>query len=146
MLDKKNGKKVVTVLLLLSCVVSGIILAASPEFKNYRLENTRELDSLLNMHIQNARINADQIRVSSIRVDTLFIRKEYRIEVPSRFSKTLFHVDLHKDLYKYKLEAPAKIDFPSHDMDIYVYNRGTVLRTIRLTTNPELDSLTTREN
>ncbi|MEQ8523573.1 hypothetical protein [Gracilimonas sp.] len=146
MLDKKNGKKIITALLVLSCIVSGIILAASPEFKSYRLENTRELDSLLNVHIQDARINPNQIRVSSIRIDTIFTRKEYRIEVPSRFSKTLFHVDLHKDLFKYDMEAPAKVHFPSHDMDIYVYHQGTVLRTIRLTTNPELDSLVTPEN
>ncbi|MCP9292346.1 MULTISPECIES: hypothetical protein [Gracilimonas] len=143
MLDKKNGKKLVTVLLVLSCIVSGIILAASPDYKNYQIENARELDSLLNVHIQDAQIKAEQIRVSSIRIDTIFTRKEYRIEVPSRFSKTLFHVDLHKDLFKYDMQAPAKVHFPSHDMDIYIYDQGTVLRSIRLTTNPELDSLAT---
>ncbi len=141
MLDKKNGKKLVTVLLVLSCVISGIILAASPDYKNYQIENTRELDSLLNVHIRDAQIKPEHIRVSSIKIDTIFTRKAYRIEVPSRFSKTLFHVDLHKDLFKYDMEAPAKVHFPSHDMDIYIYDQGTVLRTIRLTTNPELDSL-----
>ena len=146
MLDKKTGKKVVTVLLVLSCIISGIILAASPDYKNYRLENPRELDSLLNVHMQNARLNSEQIRISNIRIDTIFTRKEYRIEVPSRFSKTLFHVDLNKDLTKYDMEAPAKVHFPSRDMDIYVYSNGTVLRSIRLTTNPELDSLVTEEN
>ncbi|MBO6587285.1 MAG: hypothetical protein JJ953_14335 [Gracilimonas sp.] len=143
MLDKKNGKKLVTVLLVLSCIVSGIILAASPDYKNYQIENAHELDSLLNVHIQDAQIKAEQIRVTSIRIDTIFTRKEYRIEVPSRFSKTLFHVDLHKDLFKYDMQAPAKVHFPSHDMDIYIYDQGTVLRSIRLTTNPELDSLAT---
>lgn len=143
MLDKKNGKKLVTVLLVLSCIVSGIILAASPDYKSYRIENTRELDSLLSVHLQDAQIKAEQIRVSGIKIDTIFTRKAYRIEVPSRFSKTLFHVDLHKDLFKYDIQAPAKVHFPSHDMDIYIYDQGTVLRTIRLTTNPELDSLAT---
>jgi hypothetical protein len=143
MLDKKNGKKLVTVLLVLSCIVSGIILAASPDYKNYQIQSVRELDSLLNVHLQDAQIKAEQIRVSSITVDTIFIRKEYRIEVPSKFSKTLFHVDLHKDLFNYNIEAPAKVHFPSLDMDIYIYDQGTVLRTIRLSTNPELDSLAT---
>lgn len=143
MLVKKNGKKIITLLLVLSCIVSGIILAASPGYKNYRIEDSQQLDSLLNVHIQNARINDNQLRISSIQIDTVFTRKEYRIEVPTRFSKTLFHVHLHKDLIKYDIEAPAKVHFPSRDMDIYVYNEATVLRSIRLTTNPELDSLTT---
>lgn len=143
MLDIKNGKKIITVLLALSCVVSGIILAASPSYQNYNIQNTRQLDSLLNVHIQNSRIVPAQVRVSNIRIDTVFTRKAYRIEVPSRFSKTVFHIKLHHSLNRFDIETPAKINFPSRDMDIYVYNHGTVLRTIRLTTNPDLDTLMT---
>lgn len=143
MLDRKNGKKIITVLLVLSCIVSGIILAASPAYNNYSIQNTRQLDSLLNVQIQDSRIFPDQIRVSNIRIDTIFTRKEYRIRVPSGFSKTLFHIDLHKTLNQYEIETPAKINFPSRDMDIYIYNDGTVLRTIRLTTDRDLDSLMT---
>ncbi len=143
MLDRKNGKKIITVLLVLSCIVSGIILAASPAYHNYSIQNTRQLDSLLNVQIQDSRIFPDQIRVSNIRIDTIFTRKEYRIRVPSGFSKTLFHIDLHKTLNQYEIETPAKINFPSRDMDIYIYNDGTVLRTIRLTTDRDLDSLMT---
>lgn len=146
MLDKKNGKKVVTLLLVLSCIISGIILAASPPFKNYSLQNTQQLDSLLNIHIQNAQIIPSQVQVTNINIDTVFTRKEFRIEIPSQFSKTLFHIDLHNDLNKYGIEVPAKVRFPSRDMDIYLYNKETVLRKIRLTTNPELDTLVTEEN
>lgn len=143
MLHIKNGKKIITVLLALSCIVSGIILAASPSYQSYTIENTRQLDSLLNVHIQNARIVPAQVRVTNIRVDTVFTRKQYRIEVPSRFSKTLFHINLHHSLNRFDMDTPAKINFPSRDMDIYVYNEGTVLRTIRLTTDPGLDTLMT---
>ncbi|MBD3616458.1 MAG: hypothetical protein HUJ22_07785 [Gracilimonas sp.] len=146
MLDRKNGKKVITILLVLSCIVSGIILAASPSNEIYRLDNTQQLDSLINTHIQNSLITQEQVQVSVINIDTIFTRKVYRLRVPSRFSKTMFHINLHKDLNRYEIKAPAKINFPSRDMHIYVYNKGTVLRTIRLTTDPSLDTLTTEQN
>lgn len=144
MLDRKKGKRIITILLVLSCIVSGIILAASPSYQNYSIQNTGQLDSLLNAQIQNSRINPSQVQVSNIRVDTIFTRKEFRIRVPSGFSKTLFHIDLHRSLSPYEIETPAKINFPSRDMDIYVYNEGTVLRTLRLTTDPEIDTLMTQ--
>ncbi len=142
----KKGKKIVTLLLVLSCVVSGFILAASPSYKIYTIENNQQLDSLISFHLQYSRIMPQQMRVSNIIIDTTFARKEYRVEVPSRFSKTLFHAALDKDLYRYDITAPAKVHFPSRDMDIYIYHTGTVLRTIRLTTNPDLDSLFVGEN
>lgn len=132
--------------MVLSCIVSGIILAASPEVKNYSIENTRQLDSLLNVHFQDALILPEQIRTTNIRMDSVFTRKIFRIRVPSPFSKTIFHFGLHDDLEKYDIEVPARVHLPSRDMDIYIYDQGTVLRTIRLTTDNELDSLYIREN
>jgi len=146
MFKKNNGKKIITGLLVLSCAVSGVILSASSPYKNYQLENGAQLDSLIQIHLQDAQVLRSQYRVRSVNIDTIFTRKEYRIEVPTRFSKTLFHLELHKSLSRFSMEAPAKVNFPSRDMDIYVYNNGTVLRSIRLTTEPELDSLYTQEN
>lgn len=131
----------ITTLLALSCVISGVILAASPSHKNYNLDTTAQLDSLLNVHIHNSQITRPQVRVSSIQVDTVLTRKEYRLRVPSRFSKTMFHIGLHQDLNRFDIETPAKINFPSRDMHIYVYSEGTVLRTLRLTTDTDLDTL-----
>lgn len=140
-MDRKNGKIIVTALLALSCVISGVILAATPSQKIYTLDTTAKLDSLLNVHIHNSLITPPQVRVSSIQVDTVLTRKEYRLRVPSRFSKTMFHIGLHQDLNRFDIETPAKIRFPSRDMHIYVYSEGTVLRTIRLTTDTDLDTL-----
>lgn len=141
MINRKKGKRIITVLLILSCIVSVIILVSSPSYKNYSLQNTQQLYSLLNVHIYNSLVTSEQISVSTINIDSSFARKIYRLRVPSRFSKTMFHIGLHKDLIKYDIEAPAKINFPSRDMHIYVYNEGTVLRTIHLTTDPSLDTL-----
>lgn len=138
---RKNGKLVITALLAISCVISGVILAGSPAYRNNSLENTQQLDSLINVHIHNSMINQPQVRTANIQVDTVFTRKTYRLRVPSRFSKTMFHINLHKDLNRFGIESPARINFPSRDMHIYVYNEGTVLRTMRLTTDPSLDTL-----
>lgn len=143
MFSKENGKIIITVLLFVSCVISGIILAATPEKTIYRLESTNQLDSLISSHINNSQILPVQIRTSTVRIDTSFIRKEHRIRVPTRFSKTLFHVGLHKDLQKYDVDVPAIVKFPSRDMHIYMYHEDTVIRTLRLTTDPKLDTLFT---
>lgn len=143
MFSKENSKKIITALLFISCVISGIILASTPERSVHRIESAAQLDSLINMHLSNAQILQDQVRTSTIRIDTSFTRKSLRIRVPSGFSKTVFHVDLHNDLRKYSMEVPAIIKFPSRDMHIYVYYNDTVIRTLRLTTDPELDLLTT---
>lgn len=144
MFSKENSKKIITGLLFISCVISGIILAATPDKAVYKLESGQQLDSLINTHFVSAQILPKQIRTSSIRLDSGFIRKEHRVRVPTKFSKTLFHVDLHKDLQKYDVEVPSIIKFPSRDMHIYVYHENSVIRTLRLTSDPELDSLSTQ--
>jgi hypothetical protein len=144
MFSKENSKKIITGLLFVSCVISGIILAATPERAVYRLESDQQLDSLINSHFSSSQILPGQIRTSVIRIDTSFFRKEHRVRVPTKFSKTLFHVDLHQNLQKFDVEVPAIIKFPSRDMHIYVYHEDTVIRTIRLTSDPELDSLSTQ--
>jgi hypothetical protein len=144
MFSKENSKKIITLLLFVSCVISGIMLAATPEKAIYRLESGDQLDSLISTHFNKAQILPRQVRTTTIRVDTSFIRKEHRVRVPTRFSKTLFHVDLHNNLQKYDVDVPAIIKFPSRDMHIYVYHNETVIRTLRLTTDLELDSLSTQ--
>ncbi|MAO64012.1 MAG: hypothetical protein CL666_03345 [Balneola sp.] len=141
----KNGKKIVTALLAFTCIISGIILASTPAPTFQRLDNFGELDSLLQVQFQESRILSSQIRTSTVHVDSNLTRKEFRIEVPSRFSKTLFHVHLDKKLTPYGLDTPARVHFPSRDMDIFLYYNNTILRTLRLTTDTDLDTLQTEQ-
>lgn len=141
MAAKTNGKKIITGLLICSCIISSIILAATPSYEKSELEHISQIDSLINVQIHQSRIISDQVRVTNIVVDTILTRKEYRIEVPSRFSKTLFHINLQQSLAPFEIQSPAEVYFPSTDMNIYVYDQNTVLRTLRLTTNPELDTV-----
>lgn len=139
----KNGKKIVTALLAFTCVISGIILASTPAPTFHRLENFRQLDSLLQDQFLESQLMSPQIRTSTVNVDSNLTRKEFRIKVPPGFSKTLFHIHLDKKLTDYGVETPAQVHFPSRDMDIYLYYNNTVLRSLRLTTDPDLDTLQT---
>ena len=144
MFSKENSKKIITGLLFVSCAISGIILAATPASSIQRIESGQQLDSLINTHLNSERILPDQVRTSIIRIDTGFVRKDLRIRVPSHFSKTLFHVGLHKDLLTYNIKTPAIIKFPSRDMHIYISHKGTIIRTLRMTSDPDLDSFSTQ--
>ncbi|WP_142453264.1 hypothetical protein [Gracilimonas mengyeensis] len=138
-----NGKKIITALLALSCVISGIILASAPEKKALYIESPSHLDSLINDQIFQTQIRSPQIYAYQVKVDSGLYRKVYEIDVPSRFSKTLFHINLHKQLHKYGAETPAEMHFPERDMDIYVYYHDSVQRIIRLMTDTDLDTTQT---
>lgn len=148
MLSRNKGKKIITVLLAVSCIVSGVILASSNPKEISRLQQIDQIDSLINVQLTNHLVLPAQVRTSTVRVDTLLNRKIYRVRVPSRFSKTMFHIDLNKELSPYGIDSPARISFPSRDMNIYVYSFDTVLRTIHLTTDTDLDidTLSTEQN
>lgn len=135
---RENGKKIIAALLLVSCIVSGIILISTPAYKRQTLESDEQLDEIIMAHFEIAAIPADKIRIYEIEVDSILTRKTYHVSVPPRFTKTVFHVDLHKALYPFGYRIPARVHFPERDMNLYVYGNNTVQRTIRLiTTKPD---------
>ena len=139
----KSGKKILTILLLIACILSGIILAATPPFKPNNISTNEELDSLIKLAFQEYGVPSDQIRTYPVEFDSTFSRKVYRIRVRPSFSKTSFHLALHQKFYPYGFDTPARVTFPEKDMNIYFTYRGTVLRTVRLISdsslpNPEL--------
>lgn len=114
--------------------MSGIILASTPAYKNHTLESDAQLDEIILTHLKNASISADEISVYEVEVDSNLTRKIYYAEVPPSFTKTVFHVDLHKALYPFGFKTPTRVHFPERDMDLYIYGNNTVQRTIRLIT------------
>ena len=130
----KSGKKVLTILLFFACLLSAVILAYTPSYVPNTVSKGAELDSLIQLSFEDADLLRGQIRVFTIKVDSTFSRKVYRIEVPPSFSKTSFHLQLHYRLFPLGLNTPSGVVFPEEDMNIYVENEGTVFRTIRLIT------------
>lgn len=130
----KPGKKTLTGLLVAACILSGIFLAATPKPSYKSVKTEAQLDSLLTTALWEANIPRKAVRTRVIEMDSSFSRKEFRVEVPSGFSKTSFHLQLHHTLMEVDLDCPARLVFPERDMFIYVVNKGTVFRTIRLIT------------
>lgn len=134
----KSGKKIISALLLTACILSGIIFAFSPPYVPNKITTEVELDSLILLSLDDANIPSSQIRSSNVQIDTTFTRKIYRVKVPPSFSKTSFHIELHKLFFPIGLTTPSRIVFPEKDMNIYVVNKGTVFRSIRLITDQSL--------
>ncbi len=131
----KSGKKIITALLLFACILSGIILAYTPPFVPNKISTGSELDSIIQLTFNEAGLERNQIRTYTVEIDTSFTRKVYRVRVPSSFSKTSFHVELHQRLYPLELTTPSSVTFPEKDMNIYIEHEGTIFRTIRLITD-----------
>ena len=133
-------RPLITILLALSCIASAIILVATPAYKSIDYTAADNLDSLITSTLRTEPSIGSNFRIYKLEVDSSFTRTVYRVPVHPTFSKTTFHFDLHKELLKYKLESPARVTFPNRDMNIYIYDRGTIKSTIRLiTTEPKAE-------
>lgn len=136
-------KKIVAVLLGVSCLVSGFILAYTPAETTKTLENFSQLDSIIEEHIISSGIKSTQVQTNSIQVDSVLTRKKYRVKVPPGFSKTTFHFKLHQSLTGFEIESPAKVHLPDQNMTIYLSYKNTVIRTAELITDTKISSSST---
>lgn len=138
-MTKIRRKPLITILLLLSCIISGAIFVATPPYTPKFLNISSGIDSLLTDHFEQHLIPSTSVRKYNIEVDSTFTRTVYRVAVPPTFSKTMFHFELHQNLLRYNIESPARVIFPERDMNIYIYDNNTILSTIRLiTTEPKI--------
>lgn len=136
-LNSKRGW--ITILLLLSCTISAFLLWKSGPVVSQRLQHSEQLDSLI-VHTMNLHgIQANQIREREITIDSTFTRKIYSVGVPSEFSKTSFHYDLHSKLLPYSANTIGKVQFPERNVSIQVLYNKNVLRTVTLQTDPLLN-------
>ena len=131
----KSPKKIISTLLLFACIFSGIILAYTPSFVPNKITTEVELDSLIQLSLDEADLIRNQIRVYNVEIDSSFSRKVYRVRVPSTFSKTSYHLGLHELLYPMGFTSPTRVVFPEKDMNIYIEHEGTIFRTIRMITD-----------
>lgn len=133
-----SPKKIITSLLLIACILSGLVFSFTPAYIPSKISTETELDSLIKLSFEDASLLSDQIRTNSIKTDSSFSRKVFRIKVPPTFSKTSFHLELHKKFYSLGITTPARVVFPEENMNIYMVNDGTIFRTIQLITDNSL--------
>lgn len=126
-------------LLFISCFFSAALLFITEPVQTSPLQSAAELDSLIVETLSDFRVNTDQFRTKTTTIDTSFTRKTYIVDVPSQFSKTMFHYDLHTKLSRYLLDTHGVVHFPDEDLHIHLIFAGTVHRTIQLRTDPLLN-------
>lgn len=134
----QKKKSVITILLLISCFVSGYLLFATSDDGPKRLRDLAQADSLIQKKLTEFNIDEQQIRITTTQIDSNFSRKTYYIGIPYQFSKTQFHAELNRIFHDYSVETPAKVTFPEQNVDIHLLYRGTVIRTLSLQTDPNL--------
>lgn len=137
-MKEQKKKKVIAILLFVSCFVSGYMLFMSSGKASRQLRNLAQADTLINKELAAFHIKDRQVRVSTINIDSTFSRKIYHIGVPFQFSKTQLHADLNNTFYKYGVRTPAKVSFPEKNVQIELVYHKTVIRTISIQTDPDL--------
>ena len=133
-----NKKIILVVLLIFACVSSAYLLLSIPTTTPMRISSQEHLDEIIQQGLREQGIANEHYRVYTAVQDSFFTRKVYQIDTPPGFSKTSLHYELHKLLYEYGVELPGKVQFPEQDLHLYVRVNGTIFRTIRVRTNPEL--------
>lgn len=136
--DEKIKKRLIALLLLVSCIISILILINTPAPSRKSLENFAQADSLIESNLNRFNITDSQIRISRIKIDSNLTRKTYYIDVPPGFSKTLLHAELNRTFHPLSVETPAKVFLPEADMLIHITYGGTVFRSLSLRIDPSL--------
>ncbi|HLR33129.1 MAG TPA: hypothetical protein VK074_11605 [Fodinibius sp.] len=137
-MKEQKKKRVIVTLLLISCAVSGYILLAASDGTPKKLQSLARADSLIAYELAKFNIASQQIRRSSITVDSSFNRKVYRINLSPGFSKTQLHAELNRTFHPLGISTPARVTFPDRQMRIHLEHEGTIVRTLVLNTDPDL--------
>ncbi|MDZ7715818.1 MAG: hypothetical protein U5J95_06350 [Balneolaceae bacterium] len=137
-MKEKKKKRIIAALLLISCIISGFLLAYTSAPSSQSLTSFAKADSLILNDLYKFNVLDNQIRVQTITVDSNLSRKKYTINVPPGFSKTQLHNELNRTFYDYDVRTPADVIFPHKDFRIHLLYDQTVFRSITLTTDPEL--------
>jgi len=103
-----------------------------------KLESQKQIDSLITATIADFNIPLEQVRATTVEHDSLFHRKNYRINVYPGFSKTSFHYTLHKKLYPLGIKTFGEVFFPERDLRLHLLYNDTVHRTVVIQTDSEL--------
>ena len=133
-----NKKIILVILLIFACVSSAYLLISIPSTTPMHITSQEHLDEVIQQGLHEQGIANDHFRVYTAIQDSLFTRKVYQIDTPPSFSKTTLHYELHKLLNEYGVQLPGKVQVPEQDLHLYVKVTGTIFRTLRVRTNPDL--------
>lgn len=128
----------IVVLLSISCAVAFVLHWTLDPAPKHKLENQQQIDSLITATITDFNIPLEQVRTTTIEHDSLFQRKNYRVNVYPGFSKTSFHYTLHKKLFPLQIKTFGEVFFPEKDLRLHLLYNDTIQRTVIIQTDSEL--------
>ena len=137
-MKEQRKKRIIVLLLFVSCTVSGYLLWAASDGATQQLRSFAQADSLIERELGKFSIPSKQITASETEIDSSIIRKTYQVDLPAGFSKTQLHAELNRRFYPLGISTPTKVTFPEHNMNIHFQYRGTIFRTLELRTDSEL--------
>lgn len=130
----------VTLLLALCCFLTASLHIQFEPVHPRVLHSGAQLDSLIAQTTYDFRVPAEQIRIQTIEIDSVFHRKVYTINVSPRFSKTTFHHHLNARLTPLDVSMYGTVQFPEQNLHLNLIYYSTVHRTIKIQVDPDLNN------
>jgi hypothetical protein len=123
----------IAVALLLLCIGASATLLYFPDMVNSReMANLELIDEIIQAELTEFNIKQSQIRERDAGIKDGFNRKVLRVSIPQNFSKTFLHSELAYRFKSLGIATPATVSLPDDEMNIHIYWRNTVVRTIEL--------------
>ena len=131
-------RKFIVILLALSCLLAGYLLINTSPLSQKNLVHSSQIDSLITLTLEDFNISPSQIRKRDIQVDSVFSRSVYTIRVAPNFSKTTLHYTLKEELWPYRIEPIATVQFPERDMRLHLLVNNQIYRTLIIRNDHDL--------
>jgi len=129
-LSEQHKKKIILILLALSSLTSLVLLIFLEPVSRKNLENTGQIDSIIVNQFTQFNIFENQIDIHSIDIDSSFSRLLYKVDVPYKFSESLWHYQLKQKLTDFDIRTPAAVSLQKQKTTIHLLANNTVFRTI----------------
>ncbi len=123
----------IVVALLMLCIFASITLLYFPDIVvSEDLASLEAIDEIIQSELTEFNVKQSQIRERDSGITDGFSRKIIRVSVPQNFSKTFLHSELAFRLRPLGISTPSTVNLPDDELNIHIYWRNTVVRTIEL--------------
>lgn len=137
-MDIGTQRKLIVLLLALSCLTALYLLLNSEPIESKKLTHSSQIDSLITQSFREFNIDREQVRKRSIEVDSTFSRNVYSVRVAPNFSKTTLHYTLQGELWPYNVRTAGRVHFPERDLNMHLLYNDQVIRTLIIRNDPDL--------
>jgi len=123
----------IVVALLLLCIAASVTLLYFPGIViSEDLASLDAIDEIIQSELTEFNVKQSQITERDAGISDGFSRKIIRVSIPQNFSKTFLHSELAYRLRPLGITTPSTVNLPDNELNIHIYWRNTVVRTIEL--------------